>query len=225
MQKKQRFSMRDLERETEKFLAPATEKERAIIEAAAELLGERGIDGATTAEIAKRAGVTERTLFRYFPSKSDLVRRVLFPSLLRGALSREWEKLEALLKMKDPNLKSWYTMFTTERIAAVGKNPALARTLLVELAQNDELREAVANIWRQHIWRPMIERLHEWQTSGAIRKEIDVEVLARAIHCLNVGYFFVRHVFAPDRKWDDTDEIEKMAEILAHGCSDESQCA
>jgi AcrR family transcriptional regulator len=58
------------------------------------LLGERGVDGATTAEIAKRAGVTERTLFRYFPSKTDLVRRVLSPPLLNAALSREWEKLE-----------------------------------------------------------------------------------------------------------------------------------
>src|SRR5262245_66401641 len=71
MQKKQRLSLRDLEQEAEKFLKPTTPKERAIIEAASALLGERGIDGATTAEIAKRAGVTERTLFRYFPSKND----------------------------------------------------------------------------------------------------------------------------------------------------------
>src|SRR5262245_4967607 len=71
MQKKQRLSLRDLEQEAEKFLKPTTPKEQAIIEAASVLLGERGIDGATTAEIAKRAGVTERTLFRYFPSKND----------------------------------------------------------------------------------------------------------------------------------------------------------
>ena len=64
----------------------ATVKERAILAAAVDLLGERGVDGATTAEIAKRADVTERTLFRYFPSKRDLVRRVLAPTILRTIL-------------------------------------------------------------------------------------------------------------------------------------------
>ena len=50
----------------ELFAAPTTEKQKAIIEAAVALIGQRGIDGATTAEIARHAGVTEKTLFRYF---------------------------------------------------------------------------------------------------------------------------------------------------------------
>src|SRR6201990_2693234 len=43
--------------------------------AAMELYGERGFEQATVAEIAKRAGLTERTFFRYFADK----REVLFP--------------------------------------------------------------------------------------------------------------------------------------------------
>jgi TetR/AcrR family transcriptional regulator len=221
MPKKPRLSMRDLEQETERFSEPATEKEKAIIEAAAELMGERGVDGATTAEIARRANVTEKTLFRYFPSKKDLVKRVLFPPLLRGALDREWEKFETLFKHEDPTLKGWYAMFTARRYAAI-KDTALARTVLLELAQNDEFREAIAPLWRNRIWRPMLERLAAMQASGTIRKEVDVETLARAIHCLNVGYFLVRHLFAQDSKWDDAAEIEKMAEIIAHGSSRDS---
>jgi len=219
MRKKQHLSLRDLELEADKFVSPTSEKEQAIIRAATALLGERGVDGATTAEIAKRAGVTEKTLFRYFPSKKDLVRRVLFPPLLNAALSREWEKLEALLTMNEPDLKRWYTILSTQRLATIGKDPAIARTLLIELAQNDELREAVSGLWRQHIWAPMVERLQQWQKDGVIRKEVDIEALARVIHCMNVGYFFTRYIFAPDRKWDDVAEVEKMGEILAHGAS------
>src|SRR5215475_11826400 len=100
MAKKQTVSLRDLERETKKFQAPATDKERSIIEAAVALIGERGIDGATTAGIAKRAGVTEKTLFRYFPSKRDLVRRVLFPLILERGLTRQWAGVETVLKTK-----------------------------------------------------------------------------------------------------------------------------
>jgi TetR/AcrR family transcriptional regulator len=225
MPKKARLSMRDLQRETRKFNAPATEKERAIIEAAVALMGERGVDGATTAEIARRASVTEKTLFRYFPSKKDLVNRVLFPLIMQRGLSRQWEQVETLLKSKGSSLKDWYIASTSKEMATVGKYAGLTRTVNIELLQNAEFREALAPLWRQHIWRPMIEGLEELKSNGVIRDDVDVEVLARAIHCLHVGYFVVRHVFAPDRRWDDRAEIEQMAEILAGGSANEGQGA
>lgn len=54
--------------------------------AALELYRERGYDATTTAQIAERAGVTERTFFRHFPDK----REVLFDgeALLRADLER-----------------------------------------------------------------------------------------------------------------------------------------
>lgn len=58
---------------------------RRLQKAALELYRERGYDRTTTAEIAARAGVTERTFFRHFPDK----REVLFDgeAKLHGALS------------------------------------------------------------------------------------------------------------------------------------------
>jgi len=55
------------------------------------------------------------------------------------------------------------------------------------------------------------------QAEGAIRREVDVEVLARAIHCLHIGYFLARYILAPGKGWNDASEIDKMAEILAFG--------
>src|SRR4030095_12672648 len=135
---------------------------------------ERGIDGATTAEIARRAGVTERTLFRYFPSKNDLVRRVLFPPLLNTAVRREGEKFEALLPKGHPDVKRGYMGFSSERFAAIAKDPPLVRTVLIEIARNEELRNAIMGVWRAHIWRPMVDRLTQWQASGVIRKDVNI---------------------------------------------------
>jgi TetR/AcrR family transcriptional regulator len=215
--KKTRISRRDLEQETKRFLAPSTDKEKAITEAALALISERGIDGATTAEIAKRAAVTEKTLFRYFPSKSDLVRRILFPLLLQVGLMRNWENFEALLKSTGGGFRSWYVMLASDRLGTISRNPGLARTVLLEVLQNDELREAMRGVWRQHIWQPMVQGLRDLQAKGAVRKDIDVQVLARSIHCMHVGYVLARYLFAPGRKWDDAAQIDKMADLLAFG--------
>ncbi|WP_039639346.1 TetR family transcriptional regulator [Streptomyces sp. 769] len=42
-------------------------------QAALELYSERGYEQTTVAEIAKRAGLTERTFFRYFPDKREVL--------------------------------------------------------------------------------------------------------------------------------------------------------
>lgn len=46
---------------------------RRMREAALELFHEKGYDGTTAAEIAARAGVTERTFFRHFPDKREVL--------------------------------------------------------------------------------------------------------------------------------------------------------
>ena len=44
-----------------------------IVDAAAELFAERGFDAVSVMEIAKHAGVVEKTVFNHFPVKEGLV--------------------------------------------------------------------------------------------------------------------------------------------------------
>lgn len=46
---------------------------KAMLEAARELLVERGYDGLTLAEVGKRVGFTTTNVYRYFDNKNDLV--------------------------------------------------------------------------------------------------------------------------------------------------------
>lgn len=216
---RKRLTLTELENETEKFLKPSTEKEKAILEATVALIGERGIEGATTAAIAKRANVTERTLFRYFPSKKDLIRRVLFPMIMQRGLSKQWDIIASMLQGEKSNLKNWFVEASSFELSVVSKHAPFTRTVTAELIQNDELRGMMAGLWEKHIWEPMVESLRDLQTRGVLRKEVDVEVLARTVHCMHIGYFLSRYVFAPNRKWDDKAQIEAMGELLAHGAS------
>ena len=45
----------------------------AIAAAAFDLFTERGFDGVTVAEVARRADVSEATVFNHFPTKEDLI--------------------------------------------------------------------------------------------------------------------------------------------------------
>jgi AcrR family transcriptional regulator len=55
-----------------RFRLPAAERRAAIVNAALRVFGERSYGRATTAEIARAAGVTEPVLYRHFASKGDL---------------------------------------------------------------------------------------------------------------------------------------------------------
>jgi AcrR family transcriptional regulator len=51
---------------------PAAERREQLLDRAAELFSQRGYARATTAELAKAAGVTEPIIYRHFKSKKDL---------------------------------------------------------------------------------------------------------------------------------------------------------
>ena len=55
-----------------RYRMPAAERRAAIVDAALQVFGERSYGRATTAEIARAAGVSEPILYRHFTSKRDL---------------------------------------------------------------------------------------------------------------------------------------------------------
>ena len=75
---------------------------RSLQWAALELYRERGYLETTAAEIAAKAGVTERTFFRHFPDK----REVLFDGDAAFA-----EALTSAVRQASPTLGAWDTLF------------------------------------------------------------------------------------------------------------------
>ena len=65
----------------------------------------------------------------------------------------------------------------------------------------------------------MVEELKARQASGELRKDLDVEVLARIIHFIQPGHFLARFVFGPNRKSNAPKEFAEVGDILMHGAS------
>lgn len=81
---------------------------------ALELFAERGYHNVTVDDIAQAAGVTTRTLFRYFPSKQD----VLLGFHRRG-LASEVEMIDALEPSDDPLTSAWEALLEFVRTSPV----------------------------------------------------------------------------------------------------------
>ena len=122
-------------------------------QAALELYLERGFDHTTTAEIAARAGVTERTFFRHFSDK----REVLFDeeSTFRSALTTAVADAPATLGAWDVLLQAFQSVEPTiernrsllePRQQVIANTPALHER---ELAKVAFLTAALASALRQ----------------------------------------------------------------------------
>ncbi|MGW2964764.1 TetR family transcriptional regulator [Streptomyces sp. NPDC001220] len=129
------------------------EARRRLQQAALELYQEHGFDQTTTAQIAARAGVNERTFFRHFPDK----REVLFAGEadLRAALMQEvadapdgLQPLDILLCAfrKAGRILEDNRPFSEPRLEIIARTPALRER---DLAKGASLTEAVAQALRQ----------------------------------------------------------------------------
>ena len=110
-------------------------------QAALELFRERGYDRTTAAEIAARAGVTERTFFRHFPDK----REVLFDgeAILRDALTGSIRDAPAGIGPLDMLFRAFRSVqllleenrpFSKPRHEVISATPALQERELAKLA-------------------------------------------------------------------------------------------
>ncbi len=114
---------------------------RRLQQAALELFGERGYEATTTAEIAARAGVTERTFFRHFTDK----REALFDgeAAFRAALSDGVLAAPAALNPMGALLFAFRSVegvlegnraFSAPREAVIAQTPALQERMRTKTA-------------------------------------------------------------------------------------------
>ena len=70
-------------RRTENVVRRLAEREQTIVGAAQSIVGERGMAAVQIAAVAQRADIAAGTIYRYFPSKNDLVAEVIAAAACR----------------------------------------------------------------------------------------------------------------------------------------------
>ncbi len=181
-----------------------------ILTAAERLFAERGYAATRTAEIARAAGVTERTLFKHFPEKERLLERVA-----DGAM----HAVAAAPPLDSVPFPVWFETLLRARIAGAQAHPHALRLVLVELLTSAAARKRFAPVWKRELWAGLVRSVARFQARGELRADLDAESLARMVLALALGYLLTRTLVAPGLAWDDAKEIARLLEVLQRGAA------
>lgn len=218
-----KLTLKLLQNEFEAYLNPQSEKEKDIVRAAEDIFAELGFSGATTAELARRAGTTERTLFKYFPTKNDLYKRVLAGLLLSTILPNHMSDLKERIQTPNPNFKNWFISILKARYDAVAKEPKKLKLLLGAILTSKDFAEIFGQLWKTNLYDTSVETYRRFQEKGEIRRDLDPNQIVRASFSLGASFIITKLLLAPKFPIDVDTEIESLFKIFYQGISNQKQ--
>ncbi len=194
--------------------AKGTRKERAlnrkreILDAASKVFSEKGFHGATTAEIAKEAGVAEGTVFRYFKTKKDIL------ISLTGTIAVD-SLVSVLLKSEGKSDAEVLLGFLEQHTTFFRKNLDVIRLLLYEAQFHDEVRDMFVKEIAGRITGIIETYIRKRVANGRFRKDIDPQVAARAF--LGLFASFVTWIDVFRMQADERKSLETLVELFLNG--------
>jgi AcrR family transcriptional regulator len=189
-------------------------------EAAREVFAERGY-GATTREIASRAGVSHDLIFRYFDSKEKLFFDAVVTPLLDavGGLHQRWLDDPALSTMDHDRL---VRRFTTGFYEFMSANQSIARAM-VQLFVSSSTEGELERL-RQRITEtlaPMIAPVDGYLATEGLRHSSPALQLRLMMLFVGVTATFLRNTYATDKDVPSTEEIvDELSRFILNGLRD-----
>jgi AcrR family transcriptional regulator len=177
---------------------PAAERRAQLLDTAVKLFAERGYAGATTAELARAAGVTEPIIYRHFKSKRDL-----FIALIdrTGAETlRLWEKQLSDAQDAGERLRR----LISANPMVTNKGQGVYRVIVQAMTEIDD--DAILDALQRHI-----RALHAFvtkevvyaQDQGQVSRRFSPEITAWLLVHLGLGYGVLAPLGIPGHARDE----------------------
>lgn len=193
-----------------------TEKQRRVLEAALEVFAEKGYAGASTSEIAKRAGVAEGTIFRHYKTKKELLISVVAPFFFRWVAPQFLKEVERFFEQEFNSFEDFVRAFFQNRYEFTRKHQKVLRVVAQELPFHPEVRALALEFIADRLYpvaKPVIER---FQARGEVVAGDPASILRR-IASLLMGFVLPRFLLAPELAWDDEAEMELTVKVVVDG--------
>lgn len=196
-----------------------------ILESTIEAISEKGYAPTTTKEIAKRAGVSEGTIFKYYGSKQDLLREIVDKTIKdfrNYSINKAIPEVFAEAEEKSP--QDFLNRLMRERAEFFEKHSSAMQVIIQETMIDESIRET----FRQEVWTEMMKVSdHIFNRAKELGKFRDVD--NRTLRRVIFGSFFFQIIFEgmlEVNKYEGespAEEIEKTLDLLFTGIMTEPE--
>ena len=190
-----------------------SEKKREILTSAIKVIGERGFQNATIAEIAKNARMGDATIYEYFKSKEDLL--LAIPVEVTKELIPQIEDHMMGIKGAFNKLRKfiwWYLNFFE-------KNPEYGSIVLLELKTSRAYISTQAYQGARTFYQVILDIIKEGQEEGVIKKETNL-YLARSLCVGAIEHISIRWLLK-DKKYSLTQYADELIDLLIKALSND----
>ncbi len=185
------------------------EKYQRILDAAVEVIAERGYFNSPVSAIARRAGVADGTIYLYFKSKDDV---------LRTAIDSTFEKfyrkvVDAFVTLDAPREQLEY--IAQVHLESHSVNRSMAVLMQTEMRQSAKFIEEFSHHHLVKYIQMVREVVRRGQEQGIFRKDISDGVVA---HCMfgAIDELLSSAVFT-GREYDARDTASQVIDVLLNG--------
>jgi len=188
-------------------IAENSERERRILDAAADLIAHFGYDKTTVDDIARSAGVSKGAIYLHFKSKDEL-----FEGLLLQEMIAYHERWLGLIEA-DPKGGTIGGMYKNILYALSGSTFMAAMFSQDRRILGNYLHKP-DNFFRRQNQGTRYQFVSMMQEAGAMRRDIDPGVVAHIMNMLAFGLVAMDGIAAPETIPPTEDIIEGIAELL-----------
>jgi AcrR family transcriptional regulator len=157
--------------------AKSQERIQTLLGAARQVFSQQGYQRATTAQIAEAAGVSEATVFTYFPGKRELCIQVI----------KDWyDEISSELERDVPRLHGVHAKLShvvrAHLVTLLADGSGMCALVLSEgRAAEPELAQVITDCKRRYT-APLMDCLAEAQTQGQIRQDMPLRLLRDVVY-------------------------------------------
>ncbi len=139
-----------------------------ILKSAIALFSELGYKGTTVRKIAAEVGIKQGALYNHFKNKEDIFNRII-QDIGANALNELYEKYdeESILEKNKLFLTEFVTVF--KLISFDGKNEKIFKIMMIELFQNESVRNSFNEHFYQHNLKKLSQIFFLFMQNGIIK--------------------------------------------------------
>ena len=193
------------------------ERQMRILEAAVDMFGEKGYASTSTSEIAKRAGVAEGTIFRYYKTKKDLLLAVVMPTLTKFAAPFFVQAFaKEVLENTYKSYEEFLRVAIRNRFEFAKKHFPMLKILMQEVPFQPELKNEIQQLVEKELFSRFKKLIVHFQEQGQIIEMPTPSVIRLTLSAI-MGLILTRFLLLPEEKWDDEVEIENTIQFILYG--------